>query len=73
MESSSRAKSSPKIEESVVCHDKFDGQCLNDERKSALSTSKEALAAVKALVVLAVKKTVSGVTAISGNCARPYA
>lgn len=69
----SKAKSSPRIEESVVCHDKADGQCFDEEYNSSLSTSRETLAAVKALVVLAVKKTVSGVTAVSGSSAKPYA
>jgi hypothetical protein len=67
--SSSRAKSFGITDEIVEVNEKSGGTDLERRCDAASSTSSETLAAVKALVVLAVKKTVSGVTFVLGKIA----
>jgi hypothetical protein len=58
-------------EEMVEVHERSDGIFSVDRFNAASSISSDTLAAVNDLVVLAVKKTVSGVTGTSGRTASP--
>jgi hypothetical protein len=69
--SSSRAKSSGITDEIVEVNKKSGGTDPETRFVAASSTSSKTLAAVKDLVVLAVKKTVSGVTFLLGRIACP--
>jgi hypothetical protein len=68
----SSTKSSRLTDEIGVCYDSFGLSSFCSDFFLALwSMSMDRLTAVKALVVLAVKNNVSGVTGISGSTATP--